>query len=200
MTGTSTLYPFELFRLLEALWEDRFAGSVALRALDETTTLYLVDGQVRYATTTDVTGTFPGYLLTERIFSRDEIHSWLKRCGEEQRTLEDLLLSDGVLDAAAAVALKADLGRRGVALPDATQNDIAAFHQRERPGLSDLLDGVLDTLRSDPQRAGGHLACLAPRRPTCPRCARCARRWWRARSPSCTTTARRAPPPPRRRS
>ncbi|MDP6944302.1 MAG: hypothetical protein QF464_09155, partial [Myxococcota bacterium] len=66
MTGSSTLYPFELFRLLEVLWDQDFTGSVALRALDETTMLYLVDGQVRYATTTGVTGTFPGYLLTER--------------------------------------------------------------------------------------------------------------------------------------
>ena len=56
MTGTTTLYPLELFRLLEVMWEDRFAGSVILRARDETTALYLEDGQVRYATTTEVSG------------------------------------------------------------------------------------------------------------------------------------------------
>jgi hypothetical protein len=110
MTGTSTLYPFELFRLLEALWKASFSGLIALRANDETTTLYLVEGQVRYATTTDLAGSFPGYLLTERLFARSEIHGWLERCGAEQRTLEDLLLSDGVLDAHSIVSIKSDLG------------------------------------------------------------------------------------------
>ena len=109
MTGTTTLYPLELFRLLEVMWEDRFAGSVILRARDETTTLYLEDGQVRYATTTEVSGTFPGYLLTEQFFSRDQVHEWLQHCGEGQTTLEDHLLSQQVLDARAVVAMKTDL-------------------------------------------------------------------------------------------
>jgi tetratricopeptide (TPR) repeat protein len=109
MTGTTTLYPLELFRLLEVMWEDRFAGSVILRARDETTALYLEDGRVRYATTTEVSGTFPGYLLTEQFFSRDQVHEWLAHCGAGQTTLEDRLLSEEVLDASAIVAMKTDL-------------------------------------------------------------------------------------------
>ena len=109
MTGTTTLYPLELFRLLEVMWEDRFSGSVILRARDETTALYLESGVVRYATTTEVSGTFPGYLLTEQFFSRDQVHAWLERCGDKQTTLEDSLLSDKVLDPSAIVAMKADL-------------------------------------------------------------------------------------------
>ena len=109
MTASTTLYPLELFRLLEAMWDDRFNGSAVLRARDETTTLYLESGQVRYATTTEMSGTFPGYLLTEQLFSRDEVHAWLQRCGGEQTTLEDQLLSEGVLDASAIVAIKADM-------------------------------------------------------------------------------------------
>jgi tetratricopeptide (TPR) repeat protein len=109
MIGTTTLYPLELFRLLEVMWEDRFAGSVILRAREATTTLYLEDGLVRYATTTEVTGTFPGYLLTEQFFSRAQVHEWLQRCGVGQTTLEDSLLSEQILDASAIVAMKADL-------------------------------------------------------------------------------------------
>ena len=111
MTGTTTLYPLELFRLLEVMWEDRFSGSVILRARDETTSLYLEGGVVRYATTTEVSGTFPGYLLTEQFFSRDQVHAWLERCGDNQTTLEDSLLSEKVLDPSAIVAMKTDLCR-----------------------------------------------------------------------------------------
>ena len=109
MTPSTTLYPLELFRLLEVMWDDRFSGSLVLRARDETTHLYLEDGQVRYATTTEVSGTFPGYLLTEQLFSRDAIHSRLERCGSAQMTLEEHLLAEGVLDASAVVAMKTDL-------------------------------------------------------------------------------------------
>ena len=108
MNETSTLYPLELFRLLEVMWRERFSGTIVLRARDETATIYLQEGSVRYATTTEITGTFPGYLLSEQLFSREKIHDWLERCGEEQRTLEDLLLAEGVLDARAVVAIKAD--------------------------------------------------------------------------------------------
>ena len=100
MSASTRLYPLELFRLLEAMWDDSFSGSIVLRSRDETATLYLSDGQVRYATTSALAGSFPGYLLTEELFSRDEVHAWLEHCSGAQRTLEDHLLEEDVLDLA----------------------------------------------------------------------------------------------------
>ncbi|MGM0577061.1 MAG: J domain-containing protein [Myxococcota bacterium] len=111
MQFQDTLHPYELLPLLESLRRETFTGTVTLHADEGRTQLYLDGGVVRYATTTEVGGSLPAYLITEELFPRDRIHRWLEECTDEERTLEALLLERHRVDPRGLVHLKEDLAR-----------------------------------------------------------------------------------------
>ena len=111
MEVQDTLYPFELLSLLDALREGGFTGAVHLHAESGGTVLYVVDGEVRYATTSDAHLSFPAYLMTEGVYPKEQVHRWLETCTDDEITFEDLLLSRRQIDPEGLVQLKADLGR-----------------------------------------------------------------------------------------
>ena len=111
MEHQDTLYPYELLSLLEALHEQVFGGRVTLHADDGRTLLYLVDGQVRYATTTGVAGSFPAYLIVEEVFPRERVRLWLEECTDEEQSLEAMMLGRHKVDPDGLVHLKGDLAR-----------------------------------------------------------------------------------------
>jgi len=57
-------------------------------------------------------------------------------------------------------SFKADCAARGIAMSEASEEDVARFRE-PGPGASDLLDEVLSLLASDPDRRGGTLAEVA---------------------------------------
>lgn len=109
MEHPDTLYPYELLSLLEALHEEGFGGQIVLHAEEGRTLLYLTGGQVRYATTTGVAGSFPAYLITEEVFPRERVRLWLETCTDEELSMEEMLLRGRRMDADGLVRLKADL-------------------------------------------------------------------------------------------
>jgi hypothetical protein len=111
MDHQDALYPFELLPLLEALCAENFTGRVDLEADSGMWVIHFVDGLPRYATTTDVTDSFPAYLITEGIFPRERVRHWLETCASQETTLEDTLLGEGIIDPDGLLQLKADMSR-----------------------------------------------------------------------------------------
>ncbi len=183
MDVQDTLYPFELLSLLDALREGDFTGAVQLHAESGTTVLYVVDGQVRYATTTDVQGSFPAYLITEDVFPAERVRGWLDACTDDEITFEDFLLERRRIDPEGLVQLKADLGRLVFA---SAFNLTASVHVEPAHGpppdfgevvldpyaaifqcvvempLAEVFAGVLSTYRDRPLRRGPEFFVMLP--------------------------------------
>lgn len=75
-------------------------------------------------------------------------------------TFHPVLVALNCADLRSYAALKADLSARGVGLTDATPDDFAPFHQRDRPGVGDLFEALIGWLERRRDRAGDSLATL----------------------------------------
>ncbi|MGM0577990.1 MAG: hypothetical protein ACQEXJ_19850 [Myxococcota bacterium] len=75
-------------------------------------------------------------------------------------TFHPVLVALNVADLGAYGDLKADLSERGVALPDATEEDFGRHRQDEVPGVGDLLESLIGWLEVHRDRCGGPLRRL----------------------------------------
>lgn len=111
MDAQTTIYPYEIFVLLEELTRERFSGTLTLTADGGDTVLFLNQGTVRYVRTTRVMSSFSAYLFTERIFPKGTVKGYLKLCTEAGLSLEQYLVEEGILTGEDLAHLKRDLAR-----------------------------------------------------------------------------------------
>lgn len=107
----TSIYPYEMLELLEEFHRARFTGTATLEADGARSVLYVSKGTVRYARTTRLMGTFPAYLLTERIFHKSTLKAHLEKCTDDGISLERYLLDEDVLSPEDLRYLKRDLAR-----------------------------------------------------------------------------------------
>ncbi|MCB9729646.1 MAG: hypothetical protein H6744_05080 [Deltaproteobacteria bacterium] len=146
METPNTLYPYELLPFLESLHAAGFTGRLELTTERGTTLLYLTAGRTRYATTTEVSGTFPAWLITEEIFGGERVHAWLRECTDEEQALEEYLLRRSVVGAEGIVHLKSELSRAVFARAFCATAELAVIAMDE-DGL-DFGDFDLDPLEA----------------------------------------------------
>ncbi len=111
MDAQTTIYPYEIFVLLEELTRERFSGTLTLEADGGDTVLFLNQGTVRYVRTTRIMSSFSAYLFTERIFPKVTVKGYLKLCTEAGLSLEQFLVEEGILTGEDLAHLKRDLAR-----------------------------------------------------------------------------------------
>ncbi len=84
----------------------------------------------------------------------------LERPGLKIANFHPVLVALNAADLEGYGRLKADLGRRGVPLTEASVEDFAPFVERQRPGARDLLRSLAAHLEEHPGLAGGFLRDL----------------------------------------